>query len=72
MTFNIRKHKLQAKSIKRELRTCDPRSREKLRAKLKAREMAVLIATQNLKDSVQSRAARAHSGVRSTGSRGVA
>lgn len=46
MRFNIRKLEIQIKCIKRELRECDPRSRDRLRLKLKARELALLIAKQ--------------------------
>ncbi len=44
MTFNIRKLKIQIECTKRELRTCDPRSRDRLRLKLKAQEFALRLA----------------------------
>jgi hypothetical protein len=44
MTFNIRKLKIQIDCTKRELRTCDPRSRDRLRLKLKRQERALEIA----------------------------
>lgn len=46
MTFNIRKLKIQIEGTKRQLRDCDPRSRDRLRAKLKAQETALLLAKQ--------------------------
>jgi hypothetical protein len=47
MTFNIRKLKIQINCTSRQLRTCDPRSRERLRTKLKSQEMALLIARES-------------------------
>jgi hypothetical protein len=44
MTFNIRKLKIQIECTKRELRECDPRSRDRLRLKLKRQERALEIA----------------------------
>jgi hypothetical protein len=44
MTFNIRKLKIQIQCTKRELRECDPRSRGRLRDKLKAQERALVLA----------------------------
>lgn len=46
MTFNIRKLKIQIRSTENKLRICDPRSRDRLRAKLKAQEFALLMARQ--------------------------
>lgn len=46
MTFNIRKLKIQIRATEEALRRCDPRSRDRLRAKLKAQEVALLIAKQ--------------------------
>ncbi len=47
MTFNIRKLKIQIECTKRELRICDPRSRDRLRTKLRVQEMALRIARFN-------------------------
>lgn len=46
MTFNIRKLKIQIECTKRALRECEPRSRDRIRLKLKSQEMALLIAKQ--------------------------
>lgn len=46
MSFNIRKLKIQIQCTKNELRACDPRSRDRLRLKLKSQELALLIAKQ--------------------------
>lgn len=46
MSFNIRKLKILTECTKRELRSCDPRSRDRLRLKLKAQEFALLMAKQ--------------------------
>lgn len=44
MTFNIRKLKLQIASAKRELKSCDPKSRDRIRMKLRVREFALRLA----------------------------
>jgi hypothetical protein len=44
MTFNIRKLKIQIECTKRELQRCDPRSRDRLRLKLKSQELALRLA----------------------------
>ena len=43
-TFNIRKLSIQINCTKRELRECDPRSRDRIRLKLKAQEFALRLA----------------------------
>ena len=46
MNFNIRKLKIQIDCTRRALRECEPKSRDRLRLKLKTQEMALLIAKQ--------------------------
>lgn len=50
MTFNIRKLKILISCKERELRTCDPRSRDRIRLELKARKVALEIARQSRAD----------------------
>lgn len=52
-TFNIRKLKIQIECKERELRSCDPRSRDRIRSELKARRVALAIAMQNRRDKRQ-------------------
>lgn len=46
MTFNIRKLKIQIECTKRSMRTCDPKSRERIRRRLIVQELCLLIAKQ--------------------------
>lgn len=49
-TFNIRKLKIQIASARRELKSCDPKSRDRIRMKLRVREVALGIAVQSRLD----------------------
>jgi hypothetical protein len=47
MSFNIRKLKIQITCKERELRSCNPKSRDRIRGELKALRVALAIAMQN-------------------------
>jgi hypothetical protein len=65
----IRKLKILIAHKERELRSCDPRSRDKVRAGLARLRVALLIARQ---ERVQSNTERSALGLRSTNSGGAA